>query len=72
MTMEDMDRIARVADVLDREAGSLTPDTRLDEIGWDSMGMLGVIALARQNGKAVTGAQVRGFATVGDVLKAVF
>jgi acyl carrier protein len=44
----------------------------LDEIGWDSMGMLSVIALAKTNGKTITGAQVRAFATVGDILSAAF
>jgi len=70
--MDINEKIEQVADILDQEAGSLTPETRLDEIGWDSMGMLGVIALAKQHGKAVTGAQIRAFSTVGDILNAAF
>jgi len=66
------DRLEAIADILDQDAGKLTAETRLDEIGWDSMGMLSVIALAKQNGKTITGAQVRGFVTVGDVVNAVF
>lgn len=66
------DRLEAIADILDQDAGKLTAETQLDEIGWDSMGMLSVIALAKQNGKTITGAQVRGFVTVGDVVNAVF
>ena len=70
--MELSEKLEQIADVLDIDAGSLAVDTRLDEIGWDSMGALSVIALAKQNGKVVTGAQTREFTTVGDVLDAVF
>lgn len=34
--------------------------------------MLSVIALAKTNGKTVTGAQVRAFETVGDIINAAF
>jgi len=70
--MNEQEKIDRLADILDQDAGSLTVDTMLDTIGWDSMGMLSVIALAKTNGKTVTGAQIRAFETVGDVLQAVF
>lgn len=70
--MTDQDKIDRLADVLDQDSASLSVETRLDEIGWDSMGMLSVIALAKTNGKTVTGAQVRAFETVGDILQAAF
>ncbi len=70
--MTDQEKVDRLADVLDQEAGALKAETQLDEIGWDSMGMLSVIALAKSNGKTVTGAQVRAFETVGDILQAAF
>lgn len=70
--MSDQDKIERLADILDADAAEMTLATELDSLNWDSMAMLGVIALARTNGKAVTGAQVRGFKTVGDVLAAAF
>lgn len=70
--MNEQEKIDRLADILDQDAGSLTVDTMLDTIGWDSMGMLSVIALAKTNGKTVTGAQIRAFETVGDILQAVF
>ncbi len=53
------------------EAPDISVDTQLDEIGWDSMAMLSVIALAKQNGKAVSGAQIRAMETVGDILAAL-
>ena len=70
--MTEQEKLERIADVLDQDAASMRPDTRLDEIGWDSMGMLSVIALAKTNGKTVTGAQVRSFETVGDIVDAAF
>lgn len=36
------------------------------------MGMLSVIALAKQNDKTITGAQVREFLKVGDILENAF
>ena len=70
--MTDQEKIDRLADVLDQESGVLKAGKPLDEIGWDSMGMLSVIALAKSNGKTITGAQVRAFETVGDILQAAF
>ena len=70
--MNEQEKLDSIADMLDADAGSLTMETRLDEIDWDSMGMLSVIALAKTNGKTVTGAQVRAFETVGDIINAAF
>ncbi len=70
--MTEQEKIDRIADVLDQDVGTLTLDTQLDTIGWDSMGMLSVIALAKTNGKTITGAQIRAFETIGDILQAAF
>ena len=70
--MNDPEKIDQIADILDVDSGSLTPDTRLDEIGWDSMGMLGVIAFAKQNGNTISGELIRSFTTIGDILTAGF
>ena len=70
--MTEQEKIELVADVLDQEAETLTAETQLDSIGWDSMGMLGVIALAKSNGKTITGAQIRAFKTVADILGSAF
>lgn len=70
--MTEQEKLERIADVLDQDAASLNPNTHLDEIGWDSMGMLSVIALAKTNGKTITGQQIRSFETVGAILNAAF
>ena len=70
--MTEQEKIERIADVLDQDPGALNADTRLDEIGWDSMGMLSVIALAKTYGKSITGSQIRAFETVGDIIQAAF
>lgn len=70
--MEIEEKIERIADVLDQDSSSLTVDTQLDEIGWDSMGMLSVIAIAKMNGKTIAGDQIRAFKTVGDIINAAF
>lgn len=70
--MNEQEKMDKIADMLDADASALSVETRLDEIGWDSMGMLSVIALAKTNGKTVTGTQVRAFETVGDILNAAF
>ena len=70
--MSEQEKLDKIADMIDADAGALSVETRLDEIGWDSMGMLSVIALAKTNGKTVTGTQVRAFETVGDILSAAF
>ena len=70
--MTDQEKINKVADILDQESSALTAETQLDTIGWDSMGMLSVIALAKTNGKTITGVQIRGFETVGDIIQSAF
>lgn len=70
--MNDQEKLKKIADMLDVDLDSLKADTRLDEINWDSMGMLSVIALAKTNGKTVTGTQVRAFVTVDDIMNAAF
>ena len=70
--MDDGDKLEKLTDVLDVEEGALSANTLLDDIDWDSMGMLSVIALAKSNGKTITGRQVREFKTVGEILQAAF
>lgn len=67
MTQEE--KLETLAEIFDCDAGELKPDTRLDEIGWDSMAMLSVIAMAKARfDKKVTGSQIREFVTVQDIL----
>ena len=70
--MSEQEKLEKVADILDRDVGEIKADTQLDEIGWDSMGMLSVIALAKTNGRTITGVEIRGFKTVGDILNSAF
>ena len=67
MTKEE--KLEALADVFDTDAGSLSAETRLDEIGWDSMAMLSVIALVKARfDKKVSGQELGSFATIGDIL----
>jgi len=69
MTQEDA--IAGLEEIFEVEPGTLKPDTPLDSLAWDSMAMLSVIAFANErSGKRITGAQIKGFKTIGDILVA--
>lgn len=68
MTQEE--KLEALAEVFDTDAGSLTPETRLDEIGWDSMAMLSIIAILKARfDKKLPGAEIRAFERIGDILK---
>lgn len=64
--MSNEEKLEALVEVFENPA--ITADTRLDEIGWDSMAMLSVMAIARQNGKSITGAQMREMVTIADIL----
>lgn len=49
----------------------VTPDTSLEDLAWDSMAMLGVIALGRTRGKKITGDMLKGMKTVADIIAAL-
>lgn len=70
--MTDEEKMAKLASVFDCEVDALKPDTALDGLGWDSMAMLTVISVARQNGKKITGADVRQLKTIADIMAAAF
>lgn len=68
--MSEQEKFEALAEVFDCDAGALKPETRLDDIGWDSMAMLSVIALVKAKfDKKLPGAEIRTFETVGDILK---
>lgn len=69
--MTEQEKIEKLADALDWDASALIPETHLDEMQWDSMAMLTVIAVARAAGKTVSGAQLRDMKTVADVLAVI-
>ena len=64
-----LSRILALAEIFDCDAGELNPARHLDEIGWDSMAMLSVIAMVKTRfNRKVPGSQIREFETVQDVL----
>jgi len=67
MTQEEkMDKLAELFDV---DVGTLSADTELSSLAWDSMAILSVIALlkARFN-KKISGNELRAMETIGDLL----
>ena len=67
--MEMNEKIDILAELFDRDAEEIKPETNLDELGWDSMTMLSVIAMAKTRfNKTITGAQIRGFLRVQGIL----
>ena len=67
--MELNEKLDLLAELFDRAPGARTPETRLDELGWDSMAMLSVIAVVRARfGRTIPGAELRAFETVADIL----
>lgn len=69
--MNDQEKLDAIADLFDVEPSEITPETELDTLEWDSMAMLGVIALAKTNGKSVAGATIREMETVADIMAAI-
>lgn len=69
--MTEMEKIAKIEEIMDLDEGSLNADSVLEDFDeWDSITALSIIAMMDETfGKTVTGAQVKGFKTVGDILK---
>ena len=66
--MTEQEKLEILAEIFDCDVAELSPNTRLDEVGWDSMAMLSVIAMAKTRfDRKVSGAEIRGFTTVQDV-----
>lgn len=66
--MSEQENIEALAEIFEKDAGGITKETKLEDLGWDSMSMLSVMAVSKAHGKGMTGAQVRELVTVGDVL----
>ena len=67
--MELQEKIDILAEIFDRDAGEIMPETSLYDLGWDSMAMLSIIAMAKTRfDKKITGAQIREFTTIRDIL----
>lgn len=66
--MTDLEKLDAIAELFDVEPSEITPETELESLAWDSMAMLGVIALAKAQGKSVSGATIREMETVADIM----
>ena len=71
MTTEE--KIAMLEDVLEVDAGTLSPETELGDLPeYDSIRKLSIIVMFDDElGKKLTGEAMRGFKTVGDILSAM-
>lgn len=68
--MEISKKIELLEDMMDLDAGTLTPDTELASLDeWDSLAKLSLIILFQDEfDKKITGEQVRAFTTVEEIL----
>lgn len=69
--MTEREKLALLEDMLELEEGDLTADKALDDIDeYDSMAKLSLIVLMEDEfGVKLTGDVIKGFETVGDILK---
>lgn len=68
--MTNQEKITMLEELLDLEAGVITPETNLSEISeYDSMSKLSLIVMMDEDfDKKLTGEQILKFATVQDIL----
>lgn len=67
--MTQQEKIKALEGIFEAEAGAIKPETSLDNLSWDSMSRLSLIALVTEKfGKQLNGSQLRGFKTVQDIL----
>lgn len=69
--MDNQDKIKMLEDMFDLDAGSLAPETVLEELDvWDSMNKLSLIILIDEEfGRVITGEDVLALKTVADILE---
>ena len=67
--MTTHEKLELIADILDVEADTLTPETKISSLEWDSIATLSFIAMLDENfGKVVKGAVIKNFVTLQDAL----
>ncbi len=67
--MTTREKLELIADILDVEADTLTPETKISSLEWDSIATLSFIAMLDENfGKVVKGAVIKNFVTLQDAL----
>ena len=69
--METSQKLTALEEVMDLDAGTLTPDTVLSDLEeWDSVSILSLIVLIDDEfGKIITGADIKKLVTVADALE---
>ena len=69
--MSEQEKIAMLEDTLEIDEGTLTPETELADVDeYDSMAKLSLIVMMDDEfGVKLTGAMIKEFVTVGDILK---
>lgn len=69
--MTEREKLALLEDMLELDEGALTVDTVLDDVDeYDSMAKLSLIVLMDDEfGVKLTGDVIKGFETVGDIVK---
>ncbi len=67
--MTDLQLLDELADILNAPLGTLTPETRLETVTWDSMALLAYLAFLRFHfNKTLPNATCAAFVTVDDLL----
>ena len=67
MTQDEL--LDELADILNADRATLSPQTPLDTVTWDSMALLAYLALIRfRFGKLLPGVSCKDFRTVADLL----
>lgn len=71
--MTEAEFLSMVEIVLELQSGSLELDVRLDDVGWDSLAVIGLIAeLDRQGGPELLGDAIASATSVRDLYQSIF
>lgn len=67
--MTQDEKLSELAEMFEVSITKITPETLLEELGWDSMAMLSLMALVNSLfGKTISGGEIKGFKTIRDIL----
>ena len=68
--MTDEKKIELLAELFEVEESEIVPEKKLSELNWDSMNMLGVIALLKAKFNVrLPAVELRTFTTINDILQ---
>lgn len=68
--MTDEKKIELLAELFEVDESEITPEKKLSELNWDSMNMLGLIALMKAElDIKLPATKLRTFATINDILQ---